>query len=685
MAGWLDGLKKRTIPDVLPALGLQRGRMRSVGPCPLCGAEKRSAGDRRLAMGLNRNARGLKCHVCDESLDIVDLCAVKIAGSRFKELGEEGRARLREEFAARGWTDRSRGAGPRSSHVSAHLGEAGRAAGKRTARRAKSGQGFAWNSKDLALGPDRLKSEDGARALQYLRARGFSDTTIEAWGLGAHFIRKDGEIREEYISIPMKDSTGKIVNCRFRSVDGPCLYCCPDPATAERGKGCDRCKDRGGEMTGRVQKRYRPCTGRPLPLFGSHLLVEDRTCPVLVLEGELDVIAAWEYGLQGNVVTGTAGAATFKEEWLDQLEPYQSFLLGMDDDEPGNDGSEKLATKLGRYRCSRLRFPENDLGECLRTGIPRERINLAMVNASPMVASTFRKADHYIDPLEDLIENPDRLRGIPTPSRRLNDKLAGLRPGLTVVTGDTGCGKTTFSTWIGWSLAKMGVGVMVTSYEQKPIGTVQKLLRMEMKGDFTKGTKEERRASLVELAGRPLWLLDIYGHQGFQAAIDAVRYSIRRHGCRWFLIDHLGFLIPEDEQDERRATDKVIRALAILANTEEVMIWLICHPSNAYVSQRRRPMLTDLKGASAIRQDASDGLVLVPQKVTKKSPYCSTKIFLDKVRSEFGKSGTEVVLPFDPVALHYADAPEGLPTLQRGDVTVDPASCAPNRKRGAQG
>ncbi len=204
--------------------------------------------------------------------------------------------------------------------------------------------------------------------------------------------------------------------------------------------------------------------------------------------------------------------------------------------------------------------------------------------------------------------------------------------------------------------------------------TVQKLLRMELGDDFTKKTRDERLGGLGKLGKLPLWILDHYGHMGFQEVLDSIRYAKRRHGVRWFLVDHLGFLVPEGEDDERRAVEKVIRALALLANTEELMIWLVCHPSNSYVQERRRVMLKDLKGASAIRQDVSDGIVIERGTVKKTTPWCHAIVHLDKVRSEFGQGGTSVVMPFDPIAIHYADSPSDLPTYKGGGLPVDPGS-----------
>lgn len=366
---WLEGLKQMTIPQLTDTLGLTRRRLNTYSPCPLCGATTRSASDNRGPLGITWNQKGSHCHACNEDLDVVDLTAVVLMGKRVKEFASPEWTGFRTALEGRGLvtpesgSGRSRGSARVSSlgdSVARMLGKpSGRmpAAGGRKIRGITSAsappgagdgeasqgwkvrgagggggggeRGFTWDPDLYAKTPDTLFQPEGSHVLAYLHSRGFSDTTIREWKIGAFLVRDGDRVVEEYLTIPLRDEHGRIVNYRFRSVPGPCLRCPADSLSAE----CPSCKG-----TGQVAKKYRPCTGRPLPLFGAHLLGTTRSLPVMVLEGELDVVAAWEYGYRENVVTGTAGAGTFKEEWLDILEPYDSFLLGHDGTGQGTRG-----------------------------------------------------------------------------------------------------------------------------------------------------------------------------------------------------------------------------------------------------------------------------------------------------------------------------------------------------------
>ena len=232
--------------------------------------------------------------------------------------------------------------------------------------------------------------------------------------------------------------------------------------------------------------------------------------------------------------------------------------------------------------------------------------------------------------------------------------MGGIRQGeLWIVTGDSGAGKSTFANWLCYEQAVRDTPVMMTSFENRPIGTVQKLLRNHLGGDYTKSSKQERAQALKDLGNMPIYLMDHYGELGAEQVIEAVRFSARRHGVKIALIDHLGFLTtPKENEDERLLIERTVRELALIAVQDKITIYLICHPNNTSVYQNRRVKYTDLKGASAIRQDAH-GCIVVERADGADTP--TTNLYFDKVRSEFGRAGSMCAMAFDPLSCIYAD------------------------------
>ena len=223
---------------------------------------------------------------------------------------------------------------------------------------------------------------------------------------------------------------------------------------------------------------------------------------------------------------------------------------------------------------------------------------------------------------------------------------------------------------------------MLTSFEQRPIGTVQKLLRSELGGDFTKFTPEQRKDALDDIGKLPLHIYDHYGEISFDNIVSSLRFAVRRHGVKVALVDHLGFLTqPDSKQDERILIEKVVRKLATVAIQDDFTIILVCHPNNMSVSQQRRVKISDLKGASAIRQDAHVALVVERQDGTSERGFPATTIYADKIRSEFGTNGGQVTMAFDPYACIYADRWEDTPSCQNGANIVVPDSPTKKRRR----
>lgn len=509
-------------------------------------------------------------------------------------------------------------------------------------------------------------------AMAYLvEHRKLAEDSVREFGIGL-YVNPEGKPLltdgRPWLTIPLRDETGAVVNMKFRSVPvvGSCEHC-KDPL------GCRKCK------------RYRHCAGRPLPLFGSHTLRELGSDDVVhVVEGELDVVAAHTYGWPVGWVSGTAGAGTWLDEWLDLLEEFQAFVGAMDDDEQGSKGWAKFVELMGKDRCAQVRLPHNDLGACLQQGVSAREIREAVERAEPMVGVQIKSVDEYADAIEELILNPEVMRGVTTGSGYLDRLLGGIRPELIVVSGETGEGKTTFTTWLAWQLAHFGHRVAIAPLEQSPLGDVQKLLRMELGGDFTLFTPEQRRAAYDRFSSLPLRILDYDGHMSLETCVEIIRYCRRRQGIRFFVVDHLHFVVDPSIEDKTGAVEDAVRTFALLVKELTISIFLVVHPKNTQRGPNgkyQRVTDRDLKGASAIRQDAATILIvekLRPEKPKKGDATAATwprsNIHCDKMRSEFGVQGGCATMAFDLYSCIYADTWEDTPSGAQGRTLVVPDS-----------
>ena len=649
---WIQKISRHGVWDIGERIGMTQAKGQSLSPCPACGMVTRGSGDKRGPVGVRGDGLGWRCLSCQASGDAAELLSLKLTGKSLSDLESDG-MKIVKDWGMSQQILESRGFDPSRSIVKAVKKPT---KPEKTKGKFQFSVELAENShKKLVEAIDSINDgEQRTRdnylqreVAQYLKHRGITEESTREWSLGAYLTDNKKEI---YLTIPIFNDKKEIVNIRFRSIPGKCLYC--------GGSSCNRCKN------GEVKKVYYNCGGATAALHGEHLLSKNKKTTVIICEGELDLISLWQMGFRENIVTGTAGAGTFKDEWLDALEPYRDFVIVYDDDEAGNVGASRLSKKLGKYRCGRADLrPYKDPNDYLMNNVPPEEMAVVFDNASPMMDARLKRVDDYTQELEELINNPLSLKGRSTGNYDIDDAMGGWRPGLVIFTGDTASGKTTLTTWLAHEQAKQNVGVMLTSYEQRPIGTVQKLMRLEC-GDFTRKTHSERQSAYARLSNMPLYILDHYGEMDFEKLVEVIKYAVRRLDVQWFLVDHLGFLLNPDAKDERRDIEAKIRELAVLSVNEGVTIVLICHPNNLSVAHQRRVKLTDCKGASAIRQDAHIGVVVerVDYGPDKPVKYPASRLHFDKVRSEFGRQGSEVVLFFDLDWCSYVDNFDATPT-----------------------
>lgn len=637
MSSWIEQINTSGFENIFKLLDIAGESRKGYGPCPCCGAEKRGKADPRNPIGLSKSKVAWYCFSCDKKGDLAELVSQKICSKRCDELSSSDLNTILDFTNSNGIT-RPTKYKSNVKKVSTILKQKKSETPLSENVEHDSTYPFRWNNKLPSIYASKLWSYEGKPVLDWLtNHRKLKKEVIKEAMLGALKINRHGK-EEWYLTIPLKDYDGTIVNMRFRTIP-------PN------------------------KKGYRVCPNRPMPLYGSEMLSTDRSKFVIVAEGELDVLALRSYGYKKDVVSGTTGAAAnWPDTWLDQLEPYQGFFLWYDSDKAGDAGSEKLADKLGRFRSFRVKSQYNDCGEALAAGADPSYIQRVLQNTEAYLSAGLRKASEYTEDIEKLIMNPKSLMGFTTGSKNLDAVVGGIAPGLWVVTGDTGHGKTSFVTWLLREQALRNVPVMITSFEQRPVGTVQKLLRNQLGGDFTKFTKDERRKALVELGKLPIHIMDHYGDVDANLVINTIRFSARRYNTKIALIDHLGFITKSDNYkiDERMMIENVVRELATIAICDDITIILIAHPNNMSVSQQRRVRISDLKGASAIRQDAHVGLVIERHPMTAKRAYPATVVYADKVRSEFGANGGHCTLAYDPIACLYGDKWTDTPAGKKG-------------------
>ena len=202
-------------------------------------------------------------------------------------------------------------------------------------------------------------------------------------------------------------------------------------------------------------------------------------------------------------------------------------------------------------------------------------------------------------------------KGYSTGWRNLDSYMHGLRKGeVTVVTADTGAGKTTFCTQLMVNCAMQGIPVWINSWEMRPETTMRKLasvvLRRPMKfQSFTEHENEQfdEWCSRYKVYINPNTIgtdIDSLGRQLYEA---------KKLGVEIVMLDHLDYLVNSRKEKLHEAIDETVKRLHALAFDLSMHFILICHPRQSGAAGEEVG-IHSLKGSSSIKQYADNVLIL---------------------------------------------------------------------------
>ena len=188
---------------------------------------------------------------------------------------------------------------------------------------------------------DKLQEALPEQIIKYLHTRGISDEVIKSHKLG--YMNQYGT---SWIAIPIKDIDGNYSFCKLRQ----------DPRFGNKKMTWPN------EIEAQIYD------------WESLLMASGR---VLIAEGEMDALLMKSRGI--TCITGTHGAGTTKDVWMEHFKPELEHYICYDNDDAGKTGAAKMAEKLFKNGCKNIfitQLPEEvgekgDLGDyVVRLGLP---------------------------------------------------------------------------------------------------------------------------------------------------------------------------------------------------------------------------------------------------------------------------------------------------------------------------
>lgn len=218
------------------------------------------------------------------------------------------------------------------------------------------------------------------------------------------------------------------------------------------------------------------------------------------------------------------------------------------------------------------------------------------------------------DRIDELHKDKEKLRGIPTGFKSLDNILAGLQPSdLVIVAGRPSVGKTAFTLNIAHNIAvKEQIPVAIFSLEMSKEQLVDRLLAAEAGIDSWKlrtGNLDDNDFLKINHAYGTLAEAPLYIDDSSMVNVMEVRTKCRRlqteHGLGAVIIDYLQLMSGNNPENRTQEVSAISRSLKGLARELNVPVIALSQLSRAVESRPSKiPMLSDLRESGSIEQDA---------------------------------------------------------------------------------
>lgn len=378
---------------------------------------------------------------------------------------------------------------------------------------------------------------------------------------------------------------------------------------------------------------------------------------VYIVEGEFDVLSMHEAGFK-NTISIPNGANDNDEFWINceaYLKKVKKFYIATDNDEKGEMVADKIAQRLGRYRCERILFKNKDAnGDLVSGGADMVRESVSLSKKYPS-SGTFTVEDLY-DDMIGFYENgmPETFAPKHPCFGNLKNIFSVMRGHLVVATGIPSHGKSNFVEWYVMNLVKdYNMKASFFSPEHHPMALHQTTFVEKFYGknffinnfDIPRVTKQEVKRykdwanekiylTSPENGEFPTWdwLFEKFKEQMFVFGVDV------------FVIDAFNKLQhANSRQNELSNIREVLTKLTLFAQINNVIIFLVAHPRKMTTNESGDylvPTLYDVSGSADFRNQTHDGFSIYrhyrDKEIDGENIYKNqVQFFVEKIKMKF--------------------------------------------------
>lgn len=346
---------------------------------------------------------------------------------------------------------------------------------------------------------------------------------------------------------------------------------------------------------------------------------------VYIVEGEFDVAAMLEVGIK-DVISVPNGANDNDEYWKTSekyIKDVNHFVIAVDNDEKGNILRDKIAHRLGRFRCSYLDFDGKDANDDLNTG---KLLKTLKKEIRFPVSGTFKISDLYGGIL-DLYKNglPDTLSPKSRYWKGFKDCYSVMRGQLNIGTGIPSHGKSNFTDDYVLNLINdYDLKASWFSPEHSPMSLYHTNLSEKVTGKNFWGKVQGQKVTRVtedelqkyrEWGNEKIYLTDCEAGSlpTWTWLLEKFEEQLYSFGIDIFVIDAFNkVLLPKGNKIEQ--INIVLTKLTHFAQSNNVLVFLVAHPTKMQKNQDTGlygvPTLYDVSGSADFRNQTHNGYTI---------------------------------------------------------------------------
>ena len=289
------------------------------------------------------------------------------------------------------------------------------------------------------------------------------------------------------------------------------------------------------------------------------------------------------------------------------LDQFRTITIWLGGGVQGVETARNFAKKIGDKHC---RVVSNEYPSAMEAVMKKMDVNEILESAA-------RQHHQYITSFDTLRHDvfleflqADQMEGVKwTRFDKLNETLKGFRRGeMTVITGRTGSGKTTFMSEYSIDLCQQGVSTLWGSFEVQNVRLVRTMMKQFSLVDLDNNLREFDKVA-ERFSQLPMYFTTFHGTNEVEKVLDAMAHAVYVHDIAHVIIDNIQFMVGSGSGNIDRFTkqDQCVEMYRKFATLHNVHVTLVIHPRK---DQEERLTIHSIFGGGKATQEADNVMLL---------------------------------------------------------------------------